>query len=135
MKLNPISNRDRRIARTLAEKEELLRARFYLTSTADISDIIDASFSDDTHTGELEVLDTVTPDNIIHCLAKTATNSSPGNDIIPNRLLKAYGYRFAKVYAPVVEAYLRLSYFPLRFRIARIVVIPKAGKPPNEVGS
>jgi len=135
LKLNPASSSDRRTARTVAEKEQLFRSRFYPTSTADISDITDTSFSNESCTGETVIPNTVTPDDILYCLAKTATSSSPGNDTIPNRLLKACGYRLAEVYAPLVEACLQLSYFPSRFRVARTVVIPKAGKPPDEASS
>lgn len=62
-------------------------------------------------------------------------NKCPGYDSVTGKLLKELPRKAEIFIAFIFNAILRLEYFPSRWKQAQIIVIPKPGKPPNEISS
>lgn len=62
-------------------------------------------------------------------------NKAPGFDLVTPRLLKELPRRCILFLTILVNATLRMSYFPALWKTSQIVMIQKPGKPPNEVSS
>lgn len=70
----------------------------------------------------------VSSEDIAQELRSTSQWKAPGEDLIPNGLLLHCGPALHKELAHIASASFAISYFPQRFRSARVVVIPKPGK-------
>jgi len=115
-------------AYTIPEKAQALRARFYPKVEADLDDITDTTFTEETFPQALEVCQEVTADEIMALIRTRRANKAPGNDSIPNDFLKAMGLPLAKAVAAIATACWKTGHYPQRFRQARTVVLRKPGK-------
>jgi hypothetical protein len=116
------------LAHTITEKAEALKARFYPTVEADLSDIQDTSFQDSSFQDSLEVPRLATADEVSSLLRARKPYKAPGNDRIPNGFLRAMGPKLAEAVAQLANACWALGHFPARFKEARTVVLRKPGK-------
>ena len=119
-------------ARTIHEKAKALKERFYPEVHADLQDISDMSFNDDSFMPTIELKKHVQAEEVTNLLRTRRRNKAPGNDSISNEFLKAMGEPMAKAIAALTEACWKLEHYPERFRQARTVVIRKPGKPSYE---
>jgi exonuclease III len=69
-----------------------------------------------------------TPSEISQLIRQLKVKKSPGNDAIPNILLKHLPRKGIVLFMYIVRACLRLSYFPTTWKTAKVTPIPKAGK-------
>lgn len=77
-----------------------------------------------------------TPSEVLKVIQKEINpKKSPGYDLITGRILKELPRKGILLLTFIFNAILRLEYFPVQLKIAQLVVIPKPGKPPNEVSS
>ena len=122
---------------TVGEEAAALRARFYPTVEADLSDITDTSFTDNTFKSpSLDVSSRITAEEVGSLLQARRLYKAPGNDSIPNGFLKAMGPQLTKAVAGLASACWALGHYPQRFKIARTVAIRKPNKARyNEAGS
>lgn len=66
---------------------------------------------------------------------KLSAKKSPGFDLITGRLLKELPRKAILLLTAIFNAILRVGYYPLHWKIAHIILIPKPGKPINELTS
>jgi hypothetical protein len=111
-----------------AEKAALLAERFFPAPLADLSDILDRTFSDESGEQRFEIERTVCTDDVQGILRNASAWKAPGLDDLPMGFLRACGKPLAKIIAAITAACLALEYFPRRFRCAEVVVLAKAGK-------
>ena len=125
------------LATTFEEKVLALSQRFYPDSTADLSDIEDSTFEDNTFLPNwLPMEQTVTESEMTSIIHRQATGKAPGRDGIPTEFLKAMGQPFAKALASLTTSCWRAGYYPIRFREAQTIVLKKPGKAAyNEAGA
>ncbi|CAG9830537.1 unnamed protein product, partial [Diabrotica balteata] len=62
-------------------------------------------------------------------------NKAPGYDLITGRLLKNLPRKVIVKLTNLINAAFTLQYIPDLWKMAEVIVIPKSGKPPNEVTS
>jgi len=117
------------LAYLIPEKAEALKARFYPTTKADLSNIHDTLFQDSFFQDSLEVSKLAISEEVSSLLRARKPYKAPGNDRIPNGFLRAMGPKLAEAVVRLVNAYWALGHFPARFKEARIVVLRKPGKP------
>src|SRR5436190_1777997 len=60
---------------------------------------------------------------------------APGYDLITGKVLKELPRKGIIFLTLIFNAILRLEYFPLQWKLAQIVVVPKVGKPANQAAS
>lgn len=60
---------------------------------------------------------------------------APGYDLITNKILKELSRKGLTLLTLLFNAILRLQHFPSQWKVAQIVLIPKPGKPPEQVSS
>jgi hypothetical protein len=112
------------------EKAEVLKARFYPVVEADLSDIQDTAFKEESFQGAcLDVPKQATADKVSSLLKARKLYRAPGNNRIPNSFLRAIGPKLAEAVAQLANACWALGHFPARFKEARTVVLRKPGKP------
>lgn len=70
-----------------------------------------------------------------HIINSLHPKKSPGHDEIPGKLLKELPEKALRLMTIIFNAILRTGIFPQKWKIAKIVMIPKPGKSPNEVNS
>jgi hypothetical protein len=117
------------LAYSVPEKAEALKARFYPVVEADLSDVLDTSFQDDTFQNSLEIPRLATAEEVSSLLQARKPYKAPGNDRIPNGFLRAMGPKLAEAVAQLANACWALGHLPARFKVARTVVLRKPGKP------
>ena len=72
-------------------------------------------------------------DEIQYILKNFKNKKSTGPDSIPNVALKKLPSVAHEFLAKVVDSVLLLGYFPIAWKVAHVIPIPKPGKPANEV--
>ncbi len=118
------------LAYSINEKAEVLKARFYPVVEADLSDIQDTAFEEESFQGAcLDVPKQATADEVSSLLKVRKPYKAPGTDRIPNGFLRAMGPKLAEAVAQLANACWALGHFPDRFKEARTVVLRKSGKP------
>ena len=115
-------------ARTLDEKAELLKARFYPEVSADLSDIQDSDFPEESFRDPVPVSSEATAGDIQAHLRTRSNASAPGHDEVPYSFLKLLGRPFCEAVARLTNACWKLGHFPTRFKRAKTVVIRKPNK-------
>jgi hypothetical protein len=118
--LPPLQAGGGRLTNVFEEKVEILRRRFYPSpADADLSDL------NETTPDPVEISMNVSEDEVRTAIRRTANDSAPGPDGIPNRFLKALGKPFVEVMQALISACWKLGYHPKAFRVARTVVLRK----------
>lgn len=123
-----------RQASTVSEKAEALRARFYPSRPADLTDLQGNDFS--RPVGEIitdnltqhNLCQTITAEEVYRTLRRVKPDKCPGKDEILNRFLKAMGDPFIQALTELINACWRMEYFPGQLKQARIIVLKKPGK-------
>lgn len=60
---------------------------------------------------------------------------APGFDLITGQILKMLPRKGIVKLTNLINASFRLKYVPRQWKVTEIIMIPKAGKPPNEISS
>lgn len=116
-------------ATTHEEKAQLLAERFFPAPEADLSDIIDRTFTDDTFPARcLQIRTEVTPAEVQNALRLAGRWKAPGEDMLPTGFLLACGPPLFEALAKLATASFAAEHFPTRFRKARVAVLQKPGK-------
>lgn len=63
------------------------------------------------------------------------SKKAPGYDLITGQILKQLPEKAIVKITNLINAAFRLKYVPKLWKVAEVIMIPKAGKPPNEVSS
>ena len=101
------------------EKAEVLKARFYPIVEADLSDIQDTAFEEESFQNVcLDVPKQATVDEVSSLLKARKPYKAPGTDHIPNGFLRAMGPKLAEAVAQLANACWALGHFPARFKEA-----------------
>jgi len=66
-------------------------------------------------------------------IKKYANHKPPGFDLITGQILKELARRAVLLLTTIYNSILRLTYFPILWKFAQIIMIHKPGKPPNTV--
>src|SRR5271165_7029973 len=119
---------DEGIAESTQDKATALRKRFYPTTSANLTDITDPLFIQDSLFSPLPVEKGVTAEEVLGVLCTRRPFKAPGNDSIPNGFLRTMGLPLAQAIATLTTACWRLEHYPARFKEARTVVIRKPNK-------
>jgi len=72
-----------------------------------------------------------TPNDVKYTIQKYSLNKSPGYDYITAEVARALPTRAIVHITHIFNASLRLSYFPLLWKFASIILFPKPNKPPD----
>jgi hypothetical protein len=124
----PPLNTGQGLARTVEDKETVLRARFFPESTAEIEDIVERDFSDCSFNDPLTSPANTTTEEIESAIKSQKSTGAPGKDSISIRFLKAMGKPFARALASLTTACWESGYYPIRFKDARTMTLKKPGK-------
>jgi len=109
---------------TIMEKAEFLRARFYPTMEADLTDIEDFSFSRESFlSNPIEVSQEATRDEVESILKARKPFKALGIDGIPNGFLRAMGPQMARAIASLAIACWKLGHYPQQFKEARTITL------------
>lgn len=117
------------VAADHGQKAEALAERFFPNPPADLTDVQDQAFLDSWAPG-FEVQQKVIPAEVQEAIRRASPWKAPGKDLLPTGILKACGKPLANVLAILATRCLELGWFPGRFKRAKTVVLPKAGKAP-----
>ncbi|CCE32691.1 uncharacterized protein CPUR_06555 [Claviceps purpurea 20.1] len=118
-------------SKTHEEKAAAFAERFFPHSTARTSDIP----TDTAHrlgTALFPGEGHFTHEEIKGIMKRLASWKAPGLDEMPAGLLKACGPSLTRVLVHLLNNSCRLGYYPARFRKAKVIVLRKLGKKPEE---
>ena len=121
------------IAVTHAEKAEVLRQQFFPLSPAVLDDIQETTFEDRSFGSGFQVDQAVTPGQVARAIRSKGPWKAPGPDGIPTGFLRACGEPLHRVLARLIQACLKMEYFPALFRQAKVVTLRKPGKPRRQL--
>lgn len=110
-------------------KAKALARKFFPSPPADLSNINDLALIEDWEP-TISLSTTVNTGDITKALSRAAPWKAPGEDGIPMGFLKACGKPLTRVLAVLIEACLRLGWFPDWCQRAKTVVLNKPGKEP-----
>ena len=68
-------------------------------------------------------------------ILKCPNHKAPGFDLITGQLLKELPRKAIVLLTTIYNSMLRFTYFPVTWKFAQIIMIPKPGKPPHRVTS
>jgi len=74
----------------------------------------------------------ITPAEVRAELTRLNIRKAPGYDLISGQILKRLPRRTVALLTVIFNLMLKLSYFPILWKYAEIIMIPKPGKPPHE---
>ncbi|KAJ8710369.1 hypothetical protein PYW07_009735 [Mythimna separata] len=80
-------------------------------------------------------LKSTSPREIQREIKRLEEGKAPGYDMIDATLLKHLPKKGITLITIIINACLRLSIYPAQWKIAQVIMVPKPGKPPHEVGS
>lgn len=95
----------------------------------DIKDFLDSPFQ------MSRPIPAITLHEVKEIIKNTNPKKAPGFDLITGTILRHLPNRALRSITLIFNAILRTGYFPAQWKVAEIIVIPKPGKPPNEVSS
>jgi hypothetical protein len=73
----------------------------------------------------------VSPNEVANLIQRLKPNKSPGHDLITNKILKYLLKKTILLLTFLFNSMLRLSYFPIIWKLEIVILILKPGKPPN----
>lgn len=76
-----------------------------------------------------------TANEIQDAILQMNPRKAPGFDLVTARILRELPSNVVKLIRNIFNAILRLEYFPLHFKVGKIIMFPKPGKKPEEVSS
>jgi hypothetical protein len=133
---SPLKRPDGTWARTPNEKAAAYAVHLVQTFTtentrpdADIQTLLDAPFQLSPPARSF------TPAAVLEQISKITARKTPGHDLITADILKHLPRRAVTFITTLFNRILHLAYFPLQWKFAQILMIPKPGKPPTDVTS
>jgi hypothetical protein len=75
----------------------------------------------------------ISPREVRQAIKTINQHKAPGNDLITGEILRQFPKKAIVLLTTIYNSMLRLSYFPALWKFAQITMIPKPGKPANEV--
>ena len=75
------------------------------------------------------------PGEVANTIKNLKNNKAPGYDRIPNKVLKTLPKKHTVAFCNIINAMMRLQYFPKAWKEATIICLPKQGKPLNQASS
>jgi hypothetical protein len=75
------------------------------------------------------------PKEVVEAIARTNVRKAPGYDLISGKVLKELPKKAITLLTILYNSMFRLSYYLLLWKFAQIVMVPKPGKPINDVTS
>jgi hypothetical protein len=75
------------------------------------------------------------PKEVVDALAQTNVRKAPGYDLISGNVLKELPKKAITHLTILYNSILRLSYYPLLWKFVQIIMVPKPGKPVDDVTS
>jgi len=75
------------------------------------------------------------PNEVVDALAHINVRKAPGYDLISGKVLKELPKKAILLLTILYNSILRLSYYPLLWKFAQIVMVPKPGKPTEDAAS
>jgi hypothetical protein len=118
------------VVHTIQEKAEALQPRFYPTVEADLSDIKETIFKDNSFSPNLiQISQEATKEDVESILRTTKAFRAPGIDGITNRFLQAMGSKLAEAVAMLATACWKIGYYPCLFKRVYTITLRKPGKP------
>lgn len=75
------------------------------------------------------------PSEVRKAITRLNSHKAPGYDLITAEVLKNLPKKSIVLLTAIYNSMLRLCYFPIQWKYAHIIMIPKPGKPPTEVTS
>jgi len=75
------------------------------------------------------------PSEVKEEIKKCANHKAPGFDLITGQILNKLPSRAVLLLTTIYNSILRITYFPILWKFAQIIMIHKPGKPPNRVTS
>jgi hypothetical protein len=75
------------------------------------------------------------PKEVSQIIKKMNENKAPGYDLITGKILRQLPKKAIILLTIIYNSMPRLSYFPVTWKFAQIVMLPKPGKPANEASS
>ena len=85
---------------------------------------------------EHEVINFVTPKEVAHEIKTNInTKKGPGFDLITGEILKQIPRKGIVKLTHLFNAAIRLKHVPSIWKVAEVIMLPKPGKPPNEINS
>src|SRR5208282_6784309 len=109
------------------EKAALFSERFFPVPPADLGDITNRIFGDDSSQQRFTLSKDVDTGEVMDILRNTGVWKAPGTDLLPIGFLKAYRLPLARIITKLINASFKLEYFPRQFRRTEVVVFRKAG--------
>ena len=116
------------IAESTQDKATALCKRFYLTTNANLTDITDPLFVQDSLFSPLPVEKDITAEEVQGVLCTRRPFKAPRNDSILNGFLRTIGLPLTQVITTLTTVCWRLEHHLARFKEACTVVICKPGK-------
>ena len=80
---------------------------------------------------DFPLIERVRDSEIKDAISRLKIRKAPGHDGISNRLLKSAPPAFISFLAKLYNACLTIGYFPRKWKVGKIVAIPKPGKDPT----
>jgi hypothetical protein len=75
------------------------------------------------------------PKEVAEAIAHANASKAPGYDLITGKVLKELPKKALTLLTILYNSMLRLSYYPILWKFAQIIMVPKPGKPINDVTS
>jgi hypothetical protein len=133
----PLKDEYDKIYTSPEEKAELIGKQFFINHQNPLAEN-DDEFSRKVHTEVTQttlngvstddIIDYPDDDELVGVIRKLKNSKSPGVDGIRNILLKKLPERGRLLLLLIICACMKLSYFPTRWKHAKVVAIPKPGK-------
>ena len=130
----PIQLTDGSWARTYKEKADLFAE--YLADTFKPNDIVSDIDVEDFTNLDNDDIPFVSPKEVANEIEKNINpKKAPGYDLITGEILKRLPDNGIIMLSYIINAIIRLKYVPRIWKVSEISMIPKPGKPPNDVSS
>jgi hypothetical protein len=72
---------------------------------------------------------------VVEAIVPTNIRKAPGYDLISGKVLKELPKKAITLLTILYNSMLRLSYYPLLWKFTQIIMVPKPGKPVNDITS
>lgn len=135
----PILKSDGSWARTDTEKAETFAEHLEEVFTPHVRTVTEEEESvilnHISSTTEEHAFNNIKVKHINHLINNLKNKKSPGHDKINGKLLKELPAKAVRYITIIINAIIRISYFPSQWKTAEIILIPKPGKAPENVTS
>lgn len=124
------------IAEKIAERYEAVHAQNDLIGNLNFTEQVRSSISSFLSTGHDSVTIPHTDVSEVTSIVRSFRNKkSPGDDNIPNVVIKHLPERALTILVVIINSILTLGYFPNFWKLSKVIPIPKPGKPPDDINN